>query len=225
MQQLGTVGKKNWGDRPVYIVGGGPTLKPFADKLWLLYQRGYVLAVNDSYKNCYFPDAIFSLDHTWLSKNVRDDSLNGCVRKIPHMPGPVFVAADEVNMRVECENLTYLHRSYRGYSSQRSFLSEDPGIITNGMNSGFGALNFAYLKGAKIIYLLGFDFKDIGDKTHFHSGYKWHNRLGSNALFPRWAEAFNDTMAQLNRDGVQVFNCSPDSLLTCFPHKPYAEVL
>ena len=216
MQQIGAVGKQDWQDRPCYIVGGGPSLKPHSKKLWLLYQRGFVLAVNDSYKNCYFPDAIFSLDHLWLEKNLSN---------FKDMPGPVFVAVSEDNPRFERENLTYLHRQYRPSGNPKNLLSEDPSIIWNGMNSGFGALNFAYLKGAKTIYLLGFDFKEINDQTHFHAGYAWHNRLGSNLMFPKWAQAFDDTVEQLGSRGVQVFNCSDNSLLTCFPHKPYEEVL
>lgn len=216
MQQLGTVGKADWGNRPVYIVGGGPSLKPYSQKLWLLYQKGIILAVNDSHYHCYFPDAIFSLDQTWLEKNL------DC---IPDFGGPVFVAADDGNPRVECSNLTYLYRKYRAGLSDKSFLSEDPGVITNGMNSGYGALNFAYLKGAKLIYLLGFDFKDLAGQTHFHGGYAWHNRVNSNQLYPHWAKAFEDTILQLKAHNVQVFNCSPDSLLTVFPYKPYLEVL
>ena len=216
MQQFGTVGNKDWGNRPVYIVGGGPTLKAHSSKLWMLYQKGIVVAVNDSYLNCYFPDAIFTLDHLWLEKNI------GLIKD---MPGPVFAAVDEGNPRTESENLTYLKRTYRMSSSEPSPLSEKPDTITNGMNSGFGAFNLAYLKGAKRIYLLGLDFKDLGSETHFHKGYSWHNKTNSNRLYPDWAKAFHYTLPQLADNKVQVFNCSYNSLLTAFPHKPYEEVL
>jgi len=216
MQQYGTVGEKNWSERPVYIVGGGSSLRPHAKKLWLLYQRGFVVAVNDSHLHCYFPDAIFTLDHLWLEKNIK---------KIEDMPGPVFAAVDKENPRVESKNLTYLKRTRRLGISEPSPLSEDATVITNGMNSGYGALNLAFLKGAKIIYLLGFDFKEIENKAHFHAGYPWHNRTNSNRMFPYWAKAFEDTTVQLNKYGVHVFNCSPDSLVTCFPRKSYDEVL
>ena len=213
MQEFGNVGPKTWGDRPVFIVGGGPSLKPFRLRLSLLYQRGIVLAVNDSYKYTNFPDAIVSLDHMWLEKNLKN---------FEDMPGPVFCAVDDGNSRLENKYVTYLYRKYR---TERCPLSDDPTKITNGMTSGFAALNFAYLKGAKTIYLLGFDFKDIDDQTHFHAGYEWHNKTNSNRLYPRWAAAFDDTVAQLNAAGVKVYNCSPDSLLTAFEHKPYSEVL
>lgn len=224
MQDYGTVGKRDWGDRPVYIVGGGPSLKPYIDKLQTLFRKGIVLAVNNSHHYCYFPDAIFTLDHLWLSKHIKPgkDSENLLIKDFS---GPVFAAVDEGNPREESKNLTYLRRSYRAGITDRSFLSEDSTLITNGMNSGYGALNFAYLKGAKRIYLLGFDFKKSPEAdTHFHSGYKWYNKA-SESLFPYWAAAFNDTVAQLKNAGVEVFNCNPDSLVTCFPFKSYEEVL
>lgn len=228
MQDFGNVGPKNWGDRPVFIAGGGPSLRPHQEKLRMLYQKGIVLAVNDSYKYTHFPDAIFSLDHLWLEKMLESGNMDS-------VPGPVFVAIDENNPQKEHKDVTYLHRPYR---KPPYILSEDPTTITNGMNSGFGALGLAYLKGAKLLYLLGFDFKFQPDgRTHFHAGYDWFNEDTENSvsikqmnincqrLFPQWIEAFRDTLPQLKQAGVQVFNCSPDSALPYFPHKPYEECL
>lgn len=214
-QPIGNVGPKDWGDAPVFIVGGGPSLIPYRSKLTEIQNRGHVLAINDSFKHCY-PEVIFSIDHTWLSKRLGE---------IPGMLAPVFVAVEDNLVRKECPNLTYLLRRYRSGSNDVSFLSENPAEITNGMNSGFGALNFAYLRGAKIIYLLGFDFKDAPDgQTHFHGSYEWHNKTNSNLLYPRWAKVFEDTIPQLKSSGAHVFNGSADSLLTAFPHKSYEDI-
>jgi hypothetical protein len=137
----------------------------------------------------------------------------------------VYAAVDESNPRIPCPNLVYLKRTHRKGLNDSSSLSESPDTIRNGMNSGYAALNFAYLKGAKTIYLLGYDFKLQGDRTNFHAGYPWQKSKNGPSLYPHWARAFNDTTSQLKAAGVEVFNCSPDSLLDCFPYKSYEEIL
>jgi hypothetical protein len=219
-QPLGVLDPKKWDDgRPCVVVGGGPSLIPWKQKLWNLYQKYWVVAVNDSCWNTYFPDAIVTLDHTWVAKNLEKFS-DG----FKQFPGPVIAAVDESNPRLPSENLTYLHRLHRSGLNDHARLSENPKELINGMNSGHAGLQVAYLKGAKEIYLLGFDFKEIDDKAHFHSSYPWHNRSSSRHLYLRWAEAFKWTVPQLTAAKVQVFNGSPDSALTVFPHKPYEEI-
>lgn len=211
--EIGNVGLSNWDDKPVYIVGGGPSLKPFQKKLALLYQLGHVIAVNDAYKHCKYPDVIFTLDHQWLENRFTE---------IPSMQSPVFAAVEfENHPCIDCENLTYLWR----YPRWKATLSEDKSQITNGHNSGYGALNFAYLKGAKTIFLLGFDFKLVDEKKHFHEGYKWTSPQDPNNVFPMWAKLFDDTLPQFEKAGVKVFNCSNNSAMTAFPYKAYEDVL
>lgn len=217
-QEYGTVGPQLvvWQKRPCYILGGGPSLLPWQSKLWDLHQKGNVICVNDSYKRMNSPDLIVTLDHLWLEKNIE---------QIKWMSAPVIAAVDESNPRIPSSNLTYLKRLHRSGMNVEARFSDNPGELINGMNSGHAALQVAYLKGAKLIYLLGFDFKEIADKTHFHAGYPWHNRDNSKRLYPVWAEAFKYTLPQLKMAAVEVFNCSGDSLLTVFPFKAYSEVL
>lgn len=210
----GTAGLKNWTDKPVYIVGGGPSLKPYIQYLTNLHEKGYVIAVNDGFRFCDKPSVIFSIDHTWLEKRLEE---------IPQMHGPVVVALDQNHPRPYVSNITYLIRTTRMRVTR---LSEDPTKIFNGLNSGFCALNYAYLKGAKTVYLLGFDFKEgPNGETHFHKSYPWHSAGNTRRLFPAWAQIMDDVAPQLTKAGVEVWNCSKDSLLTAFPHKPYEEVL
>jgi len=202
----------DWGSLPVFIVGGGTSLKPYTEQLKTLHTRGFVLAVNDSYKYCK-PDAVFSLDSVWLEKNQPI---------FPTLTCPVVVAVDKDAFRPEVPNLHYVERKDRNGGSH---LSEDLSAITNGLNSGFGALNLAYQYGAKTIYLLGYDFMpgDNGD-SHFHQGYRWHSARNAKLLYPKWCELFEGTLPQLNRAGVQVWNCSNRSLLKAYPYKSYEEI-
>lgn len=219
-QPYGILDPKKWDDgRPCVVIGGGPSLIPWKQKLQYLFQKYWVIAVNDSCWHTYFPDIVCTLDHTWVARNL-EKFKDG----FKQFPGPVVAAVDAGNPRVPSENLTYLYRLRREETNNEARLSEDPKIIVNGMNSGHCGLQLGYLKGCKEIYLLGFDFKEIEDKTHFHSGYQWHNRPSSNRLYGQWANAFKWTVPQLDKAGVRVFNCSDNSALACFPHKPYQEV-
>lgn len=220
-QDYGTLGPKliRWQDRPCYIVGGGPSLIPWQPELWDLHQKGNVICVNDSYKRVNSPDLIVSLDHRWNSENMD---------KIWQMSAPVVIAVDESNPRLPSDNLTYLKRLHRSGINDNGKLSEDPTKAVNGMQSAHFALQVAYLKGAKTIYLLGLDFKIIDGRNHFHGGYKDEKGIERPlpiSLFPIWADKMKDTLPQLLAAGVEVFNCSNDSLLTCFPHKSYESVL
>lgn len=210
--RFGTVGPSSWGDRPVYILGGGPSVKPYIERLKSLHEKGYVLSVNDGFNFCK-PDVIFSIDSLWLENRKA---------QFPTMQAPVYMAMDP-NFEIEdTPNLTVMVRKPR---TKTVFLSKDSAVITNGLNSGFCALNFAYLKGAKEIFLLGFDFKGAPNESHFHQGYKWHTAGTTGRLYPIWASLFNDVAPQLRGEGVKVWNCSDNSLLTCFEYKSYNEVL
>ncbi len=204
--------EKEWEDKPCYIIGGGTSLKPYVNSLMGLNDKGYVIAVNDSYKHC-DPDLIFTLDHTWLEKNHET---------IPSMPAVVYAAVAEDHERPDLGCVVYLKRRNR---NGIALLSTDPSAITNGLNSGFGALNLAWLKGCKEIFLLGFDFKPgHGGNSHYHDGYKWYNPVATGNMFPKWAQLFHECAGQIKDAGVKVINCSDNSLLTAFPYKPYREI-
>lgn len=207
--EYGKVDLADWGDKPTFIIGGGTSIKPFLSRLKELNQYGHVIACNDSYKYC-SPDIIFSTDYTWIEKRLIE---------IPNMPCLVMVAVNDnfPFLDIETKNLVYLKRPR---PVGKYFLSEDATKITNGLNTGFGALNLAFLKGSKEIYLFGFDFMVGKDEaSHFHEGYSWHGYSQTCALYPKWAKHFDDTIPQLQKYGVKVWNCSNRSLLKSFPYK------
>lgn len=80
--------------------------------------------------------------------------------------------------------------------------------IPGGGNSGFQAINLAYMLGAKTIILLGFDmfgvhyFGDHPDKLVKQSPYK----------------DFIKSFETITKD-VEIINCSRQTALNCFPKK------
>lgn len=89
------------------------------------------------------------------------------------------------------------------------------GVIHQGGNSGFQAINLAWLWGAKTIVVLGLDCKPAQDgKAH------WFGQHGPGLTqrqpFGLWQGAFPALAKDLEAEGVRVINASRDTALTCF---------
>lgn len=201
------VGPPWWDDRPVFLVGTGPSLVGF--DFARLRGLGYVLSVKNSWPDVgSFADAWFCLDlHTMrrvplavqriARKATAYLAIDRALADERPLPAPVIAGA------------VYL-KSYR----LNVGLSEDPSQIECGANSGFGAFNVAYLKRAKLIVLLGFDYTGAPYCPHRYS----HNPEGHNERYlERWAGNFDCTVPQLQRDGVRVINASQLSAVRAFP--------
>jgi len=98
------------------------------------------------------------------------------------------------------------------------------------------ALDFAYIMGAKEIALLGVD---LYSNEHFYTGHEqeFNSRFINDIsairfpvrkefphVVPRM-QIWPQLAAQLESEGVKVWNCSEKSALTCFEKMPIAEVL
>ena len=93
--------------------------------------------------------------------------------------------------------------------------------IHTGHNSGYQAINYAYLHGARTIVLLGYDMSGAG--KHWHEP---HPRSIGNFLCPDLcAKAFPQLAADLSSQGVRIINASRQSALLCFERRPLLEVL
>lgn len=189
----------------VFIVGGGRSLEGFD---FTLLKDKFTVGVNDA---AFAADTnvVFSLDKIWCQH--RTDKLRKSTKEI-HLAMP---------NNYEYEKFGVEHAKYylRGRGSG---LSTRPEIL-NGLNSGFGALNLAFLKRAKVIILLGFDMKVEG-KVHWHKGYNWSDGH-SNKKYQRWAKDFNNASVQLKQSGILVYNTSLDSYLQCFKKRSIYEFI
>lgn len=92
-------------------------------------------------------------------------------------------------------------------------ISESPEAINYGQNSGFQALNLAFLLGAKRILLLGYDMKLAKSGANHWFGHH-PDKVVSN--YPAWWSHFSVAADQFKKLGVEVINCSPDTALICF---------
>lgn len=99
-------------------------------------------------------------------------------------------------------------------------------MIHNGGNSGYQAINLAYLWGARRLVLLGFDCKkDKAGKRHWFGEHPSPLTLTQESTYADWRRNFTALAADLKKEGVEVINCSPDSALACWPRLPISQVL
>ena len=95
-----------------------------------------------------------------------------------------------------------------------------------GGNSGYQAVNLAYLFGAARIILLGFDMQRTEGKVHFFGIHPYHRTAHDGPTEPmlvEWAKKFKQLAVDLKSEGVEVINASRATALTCFERKGIEE--
>jgi len=94
-------------------------------------------------------------------------------------------------------------------------------IRTNG-NSGAQAINLAYLLGARIIYLLGFDMQWTEGKSHFFGDHPAGLRNKNPSVhIPKFTQLAYDLASQ----GIEVINCTRTTALFQFRRASLEDVL
>lgn len=188
MEALATYGTVSpiWRGEEVWVVASGPS----ASKFDLGRLRGKrVIAVNDA---CFMVSsasslavAAFSLDNDWVRGH--RDFLTAS-RWLKYVALPLETWPDCAGI----PGVTYLRWGYE------AGVSDDPAVVNTGGNSGYGALNLAWLMGARYIHLVGYDMDGAEEK------------------YRQWVPRFAAAAAQLRVRGVTVVNHNPRSAITVF---------
>lgn len=188
-----------WPGQTVVILASGPSLSEEqveAVRRWRAAKFGRVIAVNTTFRRAPWADVLYACDGQWWQ---------------------VYHAEAERVFKGELwtQDMT-ARRHYainRVESAMLPGLGKKPGLIHQGGNGGYQAINLAYQAGCDRIVLLGFDMHG----THWHGRYD--NGLPNTAahLFKTWISGFDALAADLLNEGVEVVNCAPGSRLTCFP--------
>jgi len=179
----------------VYIVGGGPSLNNFD---WNKLKNRNTIVINKAFYNLptsqvmYWTDSRF---YTWYKTDI--DKFKGLKYTIRRSNYD--------------ENVMLLKK---GPKHGLSILKD---TLAHGNNSGYAAINLAYLLGAKKIILLGFDMgNNTNGKSHFHDGYP--TKATSNEVYQKqFIPGFDSLWAALKEKGINVYNACPTSNLKVFP--------
>lgn len=146
--------------------------------------KGTVIVINNTYIKAPWADVLYSCDKPWWQEYPEAMEFKG--RKIS-------IEFDQV------EQIKALDKPGLGLKQ-----------IHTGGNSGYQAINWAFLQGAKKIILLGFDMHG----THWHG--KHVRGLNKVQPFEKWINAFNRLAKDFEKTDVEVINCTPGTVLNCF---------
>ena len=192
----GKIAKPFWDDKPVAIVGGGPSLVGFDFEQ---LRGAHVLAVKRSIFAIPWADAGFGLGE-WQDK-------------LTNVTGRVYWAVPEDQLLpAPAKNVTFLRR----LSGQD--VSADPSCVYGGGTSGFASMQVGIHKRAKRIILFGFDYVSTitGANPGEPSTQFQRRREQTEGNWRKWAEHFRVYVTPLREHGISVVNACPQSQIGCF---------
>lgn len=195
---------KIWDKATCVIIGSGPSLS--LDQISRVYaakcRKGVkAIAVNSNYLVAPWADILYACDYPfwqWHFENGAIDYFEG-----------LKATVDEGAKQQWPELLRLIG------DKQASGLSQNPKVLHCGKNSGYQAVNLAYLMGAARILLIGFDHRYVSNRQHWHANPPYGNCSWYEPWLDRW-QTVADQIAW-NRIELEVINCTPDSALKCFP--------
>lgn len=222
---LGKVGAPYWDDKPLAIVGTGPSLKGL-DFACFDNPSFHVLAVKEAVWDLPHALAVFGLDRPWMTAQA--DKL--AATSVPK----ILAVEEEIRPCPVIPGALFLQRArFEGFS-------DDPGIIQSGANSGFGATNLAYLKRTPgntkpwRWSLFGFDYR-AGPHYCQDRYMSWSHpgRTPMPAADPAqnarywepWGNNWTQAMPQIKTAGIEIMNASINSTVKAFRKCEFEEGL
>lgn len=160
-----------------------------------------------------------------------------CITKfVPHAHAekPIFDNEqwqDTKTLVGQCPNVIYYHRNEKFVADR--FLFEDTINWGNSGDNGGGrsvmlpVIRIAFLLGFRTIYLLGADFKMSSDYTYHFDEQRSKGAVNCNmSTYDRLkSEYLPQLKPYLDAEGVQIFNCNPESELGVFDYMPYEQAI
>lgn len=200
----------NWAGCRVAIIAGGPSLTEEQCTQVATWQlrgpQNVVIAINTSFRRAPAATMLYACDTKWW-----DTYYEEVVRTVASQT-LLFTQDKPAAQKYE---LGYIA------SAPTRGLSRKPGLIHQGMSSGFQVINLAFLAGARDFVLLGYDCRG----THWHGDHP--PPLKANLPHARWVEHFAALARDLRDEGVRILNCSPGTAIpeATFPRADLAAAL
>jgi hypothetical protein len=198
-------------NKPIYIVGGGTSLLGFN---FIKLKTKITMACNSAALQFPAKYMVF-LDEQFYKENKKGiQSFKGfkiTMASYETITGPkVIKVKDWKEVKVQRQNF-----KQKGFVPLGLSDNEDDGLNTGG-NSGFLALQAAYIMGCNPIYLMGIDLRFSNHKKYFYDGKK--DSAGGEIQYDNMSKAFNFAAPLFKERGVKVYNCSPISKLEGYPY-------
>lgn len=188
---------KSWPGETVVILATGPSLTQ--EDVDYCRGKARVIAINDAYTVCPWADALYGTDARWWHWHKGAPGFTGPKWSLDH--------SQWVNYRAHYPDVQRLR------NTGPDGLEHVPTGLKNGRNSGYAAINLAYLYGATRLVLLGYDMGTAKGKSHFFGEHP--NKQPS--PYSQFKQRFESLVKPLAKRGVEVINCSRRTALTAFP--------
>lgn len=191
-----------WRGQTVTVIATGPSLTK--DDAQEAVRESRVIAVNNAVQWAPGAAALYACDYDWWRHNA-------------------FAWRDFGGLK-----FTWCNEAARAFGLIHVPSEQGPGLgresIRTGKNSGYQAINLAYLLGAARILLLGFDMQPTGGRLHCHADHR-HTHNPTESLFRQWRALMSPLADDLASEGVEVINCTRQTALTQFRRAPLRAVL
>lgn len=174
------------------------TIRPYKDSF-------VILGINDAYKAIDFLDEHYACDQKWW--NLHGKEFRQMYPDLSAWTGHAKKAAEEFG-------LNYVNGKHANDFSIQS------NLIHYGSNSGYQALNLAFLMGGAKFLLVGYNMQPVGDKKHFFGDHP--PGLNSNSPYASFVKNFNTIRPEIRK---LVINCTTNTALTCFEQADLIETL
>lgn len=166
-----------------------------------------VLAINNNYQMAPWAEVLYACDGHWWGWHAGRPELEA-------FKGRKFTQDKEAAQKYGLEYVEGV---------DEPGLSARLGRIHLGSNSGIQAINLAYHLGAIRIVLLGFDMQATEGKKHWHEDHP--NQDGDYGPWHKWIWRYELVASDAKRLGIEIFNCSRQTALKCFPRLPLSSLL
>jgi len=196
---------KEWVGQTAAVFGGGPSLTQ-ADVDYVIRRGWRRVACNNAYLLDPNAEVLCWSDQRWYNWNAKD---------IHRHKGPYKICWRPMR---PTKGLTFMQLRHH---NQPPGLSSDSSMIIAG-NTGQGAINIAYLFGAKRIVLLGFDMRMVSGQHNWHNLHK--GATSQNRYNGIFGPAITKAAVVLRQKGIEVLNTTKDSALKCFPYVPLRDI-
>lgn len=167
-----------------------------------------VVVVNDNWRRVPSADVLYACDGRWWIANYADVALSA-------FGGELWTQDKPAAQRFSLCHVKHL---------RRPGLTKTAGTVHGGGNSGYQAINLAYLLGAHRIILVGYDMQPTGGQLHWF-GRHTKPELDRQPPFTHWIGQFADLARDMEREGVDVINASPETALRQFRREPLERAL
>lgn len=198
---------KKYEGREFIMFATGPSLtEEVIEQIRPHKDRFVMFGINDSYRLVDYLDEHYACDGKWWRQWGADFR-----EKYPTLSSWTYEGAKEF---AEKHNLN----TTRGQHKKQ--FSLDPNLIHYGANSGYQALNIAYLMGGSKFYLVGYNMQPVGKKGHFFGNHP--PGLNSNSPYKLFRDNYNTIQPEISK---LIINCTPNSALECFEKANLEDIL